>query len=284
MKTRIITGVIAALVLAVVLLLPPIVTVAATAVVAAIAVWEAVKATGIGNHNGQLIASMLVAAAAPFLLLQYKYGLTLTVLAVLAYIIAMAVMQVISHEKVRIETTGYTVMMTVLIAVVFTCVAKLRLDGVDPLASVATLQHGRYLIVVALFIPWLSDIGAYFTGVFFGKHKLCPKVSPKKTVEGLIGGLVFSPLLITGTLYVYQLHADVHVYSYSYWLLAGTALIGSVLSVFGDLFASVIKRQHGIKDFGNIFPGHGGILDRFDSFFFALPMVALILDYIPLFK
>ena len=75
-----------------------------------------------------------------------------------------------------------------------------------------------------------------------------------------------------------------HVYSYSYWLLAGTALIGSVLSVFGDLFASVIKRQHGIKDFGNIFPGHGGILDRFDSFFFALPMVALILDYIPLFK
>ena len=74
------------------------------------------------------------------------------------------------------------------------------------------------------------------------------------------------------------------VYSYSYWLLGGTAFVGSVLSVFGDLFASVIKRQHGLKDFGNVFPGHGGILDRFDSFLFALPIVALILDYIPLFK
>ena len=284
MKTRIITGLVLVVLLAVILLLPPIATVVAASLVAAIAVWEAVRATHIGNHLGQLIVSMLMAAAGPFLLLQSKYGLTLTVLAVLVYVIAMAVMQIAAHEKVKIETTGYTMMMTLIIAVIFTCVAKLRLDGVDPLAPFATLQHGRYLILIALFIPWLADIGAYFAGVAFGKHKLCPTISPKKTVEGLIGGLIFSPLVITATLYAYQLHADVFVYSYSYWLLAGTAFVGSVLSVFGDLFASVIKRQHGLKDFGNVFPGHGGILDRFDSFLFALPIVALILDYIPLFK
>ena len=283
MKVRIISGVVAALILLVVLVLPPLAMCIAAGALAAIGVWEAAWATGINRHKGQLIVSMLAAAVAPFLPRLYLISPVIIVAAVLCYLVAMGILQVVEHEKLRIETTGYTITMTLLVSIVFACAVIMRTAESGWLDPIGIQQNGRYLLVISLFIPWMSDIGAYFTGVCCGKHKLCPTISPKKTVEGLIGGLVISPLVIIGTLFVYEQIADVTLTPYAYVILAVTALVGSVLSVFGDLFASVIKRQHGIKDFGNIMPGHGGVLDRFDSFLFALPVICLVLHTFPLF-
>ncbi len=283
MKVRIISAVVAVAILLVVLVLPPFAMCVAAGALAAIGVWEAAWATGINRHKGQLIVSVFAAALAPFLPRLYTVSPVFIVSAVLCYLIAMGVLQVAEHEKLRIETTGYTVTVTLLISIVFACAVIVRTAESGWLDPIGIQQNGRYLLVISLFIPWMSDIGAYFIGVCFGKQKLCPTISPKKTVEGLIGGLIVSPLVITGTLYVYQLIADVTLTPYAYVILAITAMVGSVLSVFGDLFASVIKRQRGIKDFGNIMPGHGGVLDRFDSFLFALPVICLALHTFPLF-
>ena len=135
-------------------------------------------------------------------------------------------------------------------------------------------DYGLLMVVLPFLIPWICDVFAYFCGSLFGKHKLIPEVSPKKTVEGAIGGVVFSALscLVYG-LGVDLIVADVKV---NYLLLFIFGAIISVLSQLGDLIASLIKREHGVKDYGKIFPGHGGIMDRFDSVL-AVSTVLLIL-------
>ena len=140
-----------------------------------------------------------------------------------------------------------------------------------------------YFIFLILGFAWGGDSAAYFTGRAFGKHKLAPVVSPNKTVEGAVGGMLGSMLLGAGVTACYTaLHGKLvgvplDTLGWRYYavvvLLAG---VGSLLGIVGDLFASVIKRQCGIKDYGTIFPGHGGIMDRFDSVLFIAPFVAMV--------
>ena len=136
-----------------------------------------------------------------------------------------------------------------------------------------------YFIVLILCYAWGGDTFAYFAGRFFGKHKLAPIVSPKKTVEGAIGGILGCVLLGEICTYVYQNIADksdifFHGVAPAFYLVVAVlGVIAAVLGILGDLFASVVKRQHGIKDYGTIFPGHGGILDRFDSVIFTAPVI-----------
>lgn len=128
-------------------------------------------------------------------------------------------------------------------------------------------QTGEYSILVWLIVltAFGTDIMAYFTGVFLGKHKLCPKISPKKTIEGSVGGVLGSIILCGLFSWIFIPRLLVHC------LIIG--LLGGVVSQFGDLTASIFKRKMGIKDYGNLIPGHGGILDRFDSVLFTAPMV-----------
>jgi phosphatidate cytidylyltransferase len=130
------------------------------------------------------------------------------------------------------------------------------------------LLNGDARVLLVFIFSWISDTCAYFTGVFFGKHPLCPAISPKKTIEGSIGGMIGSALLTL--LFSYYWQGDI------IWYYAGFGLVGSAISQSGDLIASMFKRQSQIKDYGNIIPGHGGILDRFDSILFVLPIVYLI--------
>lgn len=142
-----------------------------------------------------------------------------------------------------------------------------------------------YLFIMMLGIAWGGDTAAYFAGRALGKHKLCPNVSPKKTWEGAIGGVLGSIIVSMLMTFVYfkvfcpMLPAtqDVILKPSFYLLLIPFAGVGSVLGILGDLFASTIKRQHNVKDYGTIFPGHGGILDRFDSVLFIAPFVTLFL-------
>ena len=128
-------------------------------------------------------------------------------------------------------------------------------------------QLGAYSIMVWLVFltAFGTDIMAYFTGYAIGKHKLCPEISPKKTIEGSIGGIIGSTILcgLFGYFFTCGLFIDC--------LIIGA--LGGVVSQLGDLTASIFKRKMGIKDFGNLIPGHGGVLDRFDSVLFTAPMV-----------
>ena len=141
------------------------------------------------------------------------------------------------------------------------------------------MWNGRYLIMVAFILAFTSDSGAYFVGRAFGKHKLAPVISPKKTVEGLIGGVLSAVLFMVVYAIILQFGFHFRV-NYGWAIVYG--ILGSLASVLGDLTFSVIKRQTGIKDYGKLLPGHGGILDRFDSMVVVGPLTEAMILLMPL--
>ena len=145
--------------------------------------------------------------------------------------------------------------------------------GIMSIALLRRQTAGNYLYGLIFIGAWMTDTGAYFVGVLFGKHKLIPKVSPKKTIEGSVGGILgcIAGFVLYG--FIIQSVCEVNV---NYVAMIILAAIISVVSQFGDLVASYIKRERGIKDFGFIFPGHGGILDRFDSIIAVAPTIYFI--------
>ncbi len=187
------------------------------------------------------------------------FALTASVLAIYA---------LTHHETMSFSDVSGSMFMMVYIVCFMHCITLVRGDN----------KIGLILMFLIFICAWISDTGAYFTGKLFGKHKLIEKISPKKTVEGAIGGVVFSALggVVLGLIAQFGFQLEV-----SYVLLALTGAVGSVFGQVGDLVASWLKRQHGIKDFGNIMPGHGGAMDRFDSVVLAAPFVYFLVHYLP---
>ena len=148
------------------------------------------------------------------------------------------------------------------------------------LVELRRMDHGKYLVLLAVLLAFVTDAGAYFAGVFLGKHRGVTRVSPNKSVEGYIGGFV------TGVVFavLYGLAASkiagdgVNLLS-----LALCGLFGALATEVGDLAFSFIKRQYGVKDYGHLLPGHGGMLDRFDSMIFCGPVVLFIVRFLPVF-
>lgn len=145
------------------------------------------------------------------------------------------------------------------------------------------VAYGSYVYLLAFICAWITDIFAYFTGRLLGKHKLIPAVSPKKTVEGAIGGVVFCVLFtVLFGFIVVRFFDNSGVTSANYLVLIITGVFASIVSQVGDLIMSVIKRHYGIKDYGKLFPGHGGVLDRFDSVLAVSLILAFICTYFDL--
>ncbi|MEX1189686.1 MAG: phosphatidate cytidylyltransferase [Bacteroidia bacterium] len=143
------------------------------------------------------------------------------------------------------------------------------------LVSASVTDSGNYepwRILFFFFMMWASDTGAYFTGRFFGKHKLFERLSPKKTIEGFLGGVITA--MLTG--FAASLYFEGS--STLFWVLTGAIM--SITGSLGDLFESMIKRQFEVKDSGTLLPGHGGILDRFDSTFLSIPIYFLLLKFL----
>ena len=136
------------------------------------------------------------------------------------------------------------------------------------------LDQGIYLVWLVFMSSWICDIFAYCVGMLFGKHKLAPVLSPKKSIEGAVGGVVFSAIF--GGVYGFVISSYVSAQFSMTVACAVVSAFGAVVSQIGDLSASAIKRGFGIKDYGHLIPGHGGILDRFDSVIFAAPMVYIV--------
>lgn len=155
------------------------------------------------------------------------------------------------HKELRYEQIFFALAVTVLVPQAMS--TMVRIDR----------RFGVFYLVLGLCGAWIADTGAYFTGVAIGKHKLCPEISPKKTIEGFIGGIV-----TTGIVYAVAFSVYSGNFSPAFFVIGSVcAVIGTV----GDLSASMVKRQIGFKDYGKIMPGHGGLMDRFDSVLFVLP-------------
>lgn len=271
MKARIITGVAGIILLLVVVLLPPIALNIALSVICVMAIMELLVTTKLIRQRGVLVASVVFSACTPFFMLGDTRLPAFAIL--LIYAITLVCLQIAYHETLSVEHTSFAFFMSFTFPVAFSCVAYLR-NFSD--------RDGVFYVFLAVVMPWMSDIGAYFIGTFFGKHKLCPNISPKKTVEGLVGGIVVSILSSIVLALLYQNFWLKDAATVCIWQIAVLSSVCAPLSVLGDLFASVIKRQCHMKDFGNIMPGHGGIMDRFDSFMFSVPLLFIVVHYAPL--
>ena len=140
------------------------------------------------------------------------------------------------------------------------------------MTGIRARENGVYLLGMTILVSVITDIAAYFVGKGCGKHKLAPIISPKKTVEGSIGGTVFAVAILTLVAFILNVTRILQV---NYGMLIIYLVLASIVGQFGDLAMSSIKRIVGVKDYGNLLPGHGGILDRFDSLLFVLPFTYL---------
>jgi len=254
----------------VIYVLPPIAIPIALAVLCALGVYEALCATNFLRHSRVAAYSILLAALIPFWV--YAGGrFQLALAGLFVYVMLLFCETIASGNSLGLERIGGTFFLTLFIPLTLTSFVRLR-----------ALDQWRFYILLPFVAAFLSDACAYFAGLALGKHKLAPSLSPKKTVEGSVGGFVgaVAAMLVYGL--VWQKFFRLEGLSYPALALYGA--LGSVVSQIGDLYFSCIKREYGIKDFGNILPGHGGILDRFDSMILCAPLIELLLYLIPVVK
>lgn len=265
MKTRLITAVVAIAIFFITLyVLPPVAAVVVFCVLCAIAAYEMLGATGALKRHPLLWASCAFAAIVP---LFTTYGGEHALLAgVFGYACISLGWAVFDYKRLGFSQIAEGFFGAFVIP--FLLSSALRILMLNDM--------GHQLILMPCIAAWCSDSAAYFTGMCFGKHKLAPHVSPKKTVEGAIGGLLggFVGMMIFGFVMQrwFQAHPD-------YLLLAISGIVGAAVGQCGDLSMSLIKRSCGIKDFGKLFPGHGGVLDRFDSVLFTAPFFEIMLAF-----
>ncbi len=271
MKTRIISAVCGVLIFAVILILStdlvlstgfPIILTLAVALLAAVGTYEILHNTRIVKNN--IITAVSCLAAFLLVLAFSLYGF---VAGVTLYFLFLAVLLTVSlfvHDK-----TSPTELAA---AQAYTLFLSFSFASVDIIIG----DYGMFAFLLIFIFAWATDTFAYFTGVFLGKHKLCPALSPKKTVEGAVGGIL-GCVVCTVILCITNKNAATE---FNILALAPATVVFSILGMVGDISASYIKRAAGIKDYGNIMPGHGGVLDRFDSVLLIAPVYWAFLYWI----
>lgn len=257
MKQRIITAVVAFFVLLPVLIFSDtFIFPLGLAVCAVLSVWEMFACVGLKNAWLFTAPMYVLGAAFPFLIRYLPDRDLLAPIAICAAVVwtlyAFTVL-IFSHGKYPLEAVFVVSFSLFYIFIGFNAI--LFIHDCEP--------GGKYLYYICFLGAWITDIFAYFCGRAFGKHKLIPDVSPKKTVEGSIGGTVFCILVMV--IFGFVVEKLVPEISANLLIFAVAGVLIAVVSQIGDLSMSVIKRKYGVKDYGFIFPGHGGVLDRFDS-------------------
>lgn len=279
MKQRIITGLICAvLFIGCLFLMNTVFFPAVLSVMSVVAVYEVEKAVKLKNKFIMAV-SFVLSAAIPLLV---HFNVKVPVAAVGGiYVVLIFILMLIQFEKTKFEEAVTAIFASVAIPYSFSLFIAFR--DIDERFLSYTKIVGIFLILFACFCAWLTDIFAYFVGSKFGKHKLCPKISPKKSVEGAIGGVVGSVALNVLLLFIFKKFFFENETGLSYVSVVIMSVCLSVVSMFGDLAASTIKRNFGIKDFGKLLPGHGGIMDRCDSLLFVMPVLYSLVYIINLF-
>jgi len=210
-------------------------------------------------HKTPLGAVGYMAAAGYYILLYFQKSDMFPLLVVMLLTLAMTIFTV-NYPRYRIEQIMAVLFSFLYVAVMLSYVYRTRM-----------LDQGDLLVWLVMLSSWGCDTCAYCIGSRWGKHQLTPVLSPKKTVEGAIGGVLGAAIL--GCLYAVAIRFSVPDSAINILAYGIICTFGSVISQLGDLAASAIKRNYGIKDFGHLIPGHGGVLDRFDSVIFAAPVI-----------
>lgn len=269
MLTRVLFAVVGIPVLiAVLTVFPPVCLPFIMALLCAIAVYEVLGGTGKVHHKGVIALTMVVAALVPF---WYYFGTSVTsaVTGVFVFLFLLSCMAMHSDHAVDFGQMGMSVFAGIVIPMMLSVFVLIN-----------DLDHPKVFILLPFFSAFGSDAFALFAGMAFGKHKLAPKLSPKKTIEGSVGGFMGSAVWCM----IYGLIVQaIWGFKPNLLVLMLYGLFGSLVSQLGDLSFSYIKRETGIKDYGNIFPGHGGVLDRFDSVIFCAPFTYSMVALLPFF-
>ena len=270
--TRIVVSVVLAPLFFVILFfLPPVYLAVLMAAICALASYELLRATGVAHHNG--LYGFTAAAAAAIPLGQWLgrgalvAGIAAVLLVVTLFYIAIRLYD--EEQAIRVEDVLLCFFGGLMIPMALSTLVVLK-----------GMEHGRYLVLLPVLCAFLTDGGAYFAGVFLGKHRGITKVSPNKSLEGYIGGILSGALFLLLYGVILRQFAGLEV---SLPVMAVYGLLGSAVTELGDLSFSLIKRQFGIKDYGNLLPGHGGMLDRFDSMTFAAPTLLILVTLLPAF-
>ena len=251
---------------------------AAICVMVAIEINKAIKL-----KNKPMFALSLVAAA--LVPVYYEYGYLLEGFAlnlspiylICIYILALFILMLTGYENTKFSDVGMVLLGSLGLPLAVTVLLYLRdIHKIFPEQNYTT-EHGLFLILFAMFCAWMSDAFAYFGGRFFGKHKLAPKISPKKTIEGVISGTLGCILanVILYAIFDNLVFAEPHN---NYLTIILMSIPLSLIGVCGDLTFSALKRNYEIKDFSNVGPGHGGVMDRFDSEVFVLVSLYAIIN------
>lgn len=269
MKNRILVACVGIpLILVVLFVLPEQLTPAMIAVLSVVGTFEALKAIKM-NHPRISLYTEIMALGIPF----WVYGgsnATVAKTALLVYLILVFIEAFVSHFRVKIDRVGSALFFAVFISY-----------SLSSIVRIGMLELRTSYILLPIAISFVVDAAAMLTGMFLGKKPLVPNLSPKKTVEGSIGGLVGG--IVIAILYGVIFHFITKV-EVNYYFLAVYGILGGVISQFGDLAFSYVKRTRKIKDYGGLLPGHGGVLDRFDSVIFCAPLVELLIHWLPAFK
>lgn len=270
MKQRILSGAVLILFCAAIILFNqsfPMALNIAVALISVTAVYELVKALGLEKKWFLCLPALAAAGAVPFC----EGELQFLVYCLFAALVFSAM--IVYHHETTFKEVAVLFSMVVMIPSALQTLIALR--DLNP-------SHGIYTVLLAVFSAWVADAGAYFAGTFFGRHKLCPEISPKKTVEGAVGGLIVNVavMMLSGLIVSQGIYGGTVSVNYLGLFLVG--FFGAPISILGDLSFSLIKRSCHIKDFGQVIPGHGGILDRFDSVIFTAPFVYLLSIWLPL--
>lgn len=240
-------------------------------VLSALATYEIFVATKYLKNIPVTIVSLAFVAFVPFAFVLQPVREKIPYMCV-GFLFTLFIIMIFMHEKVKFEQVA-------LVAFISVCIPLAM--GSLVFTRITFYEHGIFYIVFILVSAWIGDAGAYFIGTFFGKHKMAPTISPKKSWEGFFGGIVTSGIFGILMGYAYEwidyLTTGTHNFAVNIWFMFVISLICSVLGVVGDFSASILKRQCMVKDFGHILPGHGGVLDRFDSVLFVAPFVYLVL-------
>ncbi len=240
------------------------------ALIASMCVYEGLSANKLDKKLTIAVPSIVFCFA---FCLFYSYDYVVPILT-FVYVTALFLSMIFNHEHVVFSDLSY--------AFIITLMCTLGLWTILYVFDRSTNIVGIFYAVTALATPWLADAGAYFGGSALGKHKLCPKISPKKTVEGAVSGVIAGALLslLIGVIFEnFFFHGGEVV---NYFALGLFGLLGSIFSIVGDLSFSLIKRSIGIKDYGSLIPGHGGMLDRFDSVIFTSPVMMIMIMFLPI--
>lgn len=268
MRTRVLVSAVGLpLLLIVLLVLPAMATALLIAAMSVVAVYELLWKSGFTKNRYLVLLSAVMALTVSLWCsgdMLWKDAL----IGLWAYMLLLGISLIASHASLPFEEVTVSVFSGIILPLMLSALTRIR-----------TMEYGGFYILIPLILSFGTDSAAYFVGCAIGKHKMAPVISPKKSWEGAAGGTLGGILLM----FLYTLILDLAFgLEVRYGASIVYALMGTATCIIGDLVFSVIKRQKGIKDYGALLPGHGGILDRFDSMIFVAPLTEALLLIVPL--